>query len=255
MTLNAESNDVRPSDVRRSNVRRSNVRRSMTEPRDSGMDLVRPSLRDFTYLDCRRRAELIAEQAAKLTPVQSLLDVGGKGKPYACFFTGRVANHYVLDVAPAYSVDVVGDARIMPFFDASMDVVLATQVLEHIPDPIAVIGEIRRVLKPGGPLLLSVPSIFPQHGSPGDYWRYMPQGLEWILRDFHSVNVTGEAGTVPSIFLVVNVYLQLLTGPWPWLQELIRWTICPLNNLAGLLAGKVYRGNQFASNYFVVAVR
>ena len=220
------------------------------------MDLVRPSLRDFTYLDCRRRAELIAEQAAKLPPeLHSLLDVGGKGKPYACFFAGRVANHYVLDVAPAYSVDVVGDARSIPLSDASMDVVLATQVLEHIPDPVAVIGEIRRVLKPGGTLMLSVPSIFPQHGSPGDYWRYMPQGLEWILRDFHSVTVRGEAGTVPSIFLILNVYLQLLTGPWPRLQRLLRWTICPLNNLAGLLAGKVYRGNQFASNYFVVAVR
>jgi hypothetical protein len=43
MTLNAESNEVR----------RSNVRQSMTEPLNSGMDLVRPSLRDFTYLDCR----------------------------------------------------------------------------------------------------------------------------------------------------------------------------------------------------------
>jgi len=49
--------------------------------------------------------------------------------------------------------------------------------------------------------------------------------------------------------------LQLVTGPLPLLQELLRWTICPLNNLAGLLAGKVYRGDQFASNYFVVAVR
>jgi Methyltransferase domain len=234
----------------------SEVRRSVTEPRDSGMDLVRPSLRDFTYLDCRRRAELIAEHAAKLPlHAKSLLDVGGKGKPYACFFAGRVAHHYVLDVAPAYSVDVVGDACVMPFADASMDVVLITQVLEHIPEPIAVIGEIRRVLKPGGTLLLSVPSIFPQHGSPGDYWRYMPDGLHWILRDFHNVKVEGEAGTVPGIFLVVNVYLQQLTGPWPWLTRLLGWTVCPLNNLAGLLAAKVYRGNQFASNYFVVAVR
>jgi SAM-dependent methyltransferase len=228
----------------------------MTEPRDSGMDLVHPSLRDFTYLDCRRRAQLIAKQAAKLPPqTHNLLDVGGKGKPYACFFTGRVTNHYVMDIAPAYSVDVVGDARGIPFSDASVDVVLATQVLEHIPDPIAVLAEIRRVLKPDGKLLLSVPSIFPQHGSPGDYWRYMPQGLEWILRDFKSVTVEGEAGTLPSIFLIVNVYLQLLTSPWPWLHRVLRWTICPLNNLAGLLAGKIYRGNQFASNYFVVAVR
>lgn len=245
MTLDPQSNDVRKS-----------VRKSKSEPKLRGMDLVRPSLRDATYLDCRRRAELIAEQAAKLPQVKNLLDVGGRGKPYACFFSSRVANHYVLDVAePAYSVDVVGDARIMPFSDASMDVVLITQVLEHIPDPIAVIGEIRRILKPGGTLLLSVPSIFPQHGSPGDYWRYMPQGLQWILRDFHSVTVKGEAGTVPSIFLVVNVYLELLTSPWPWLRRLAGSTICPLNNVAGLLAAKIYRGDQFASNYFVVAVR
>ncbi len=245
MTLDPQSDDVR----------RSGVRESQSEPKLRGMDLVHPSLRDFTYLDCRRRSELIAEQAARLPQVKNLLDVGGQGKPYACFFRGRVANHFVLDVAPAVSVDVVGDARNMPFSEASMDVILITQVLEHIPDPIAVIAEIRRVLKPGGTLLLSVPSIFPQHGSPGDYWRYMPQGLRWILRDFHNVVVKGEAGTVPSIFLVVNVYLQLLTSSWPWLAGVLRWTICPLNNLAGLLAGKVYRGDQFASNYFVSAVR
>ncbi|MGA7559001.1 MAG: class I SAM-dependent methyltransferase [Terriglobales bacterium] len=250
MTLDPRSNDVRKSDVRK-----SEIRKSKSEPKLRGMDLVHPSLRDATYLDCRRRAELIAEQAAKLPQVKNLLDVGGRGKPYACFFSGRVPNHYVLDVEPAYSVDVVGDARQMPFSDASMDVVLITQVLEHIPDPIAVIAEIRRVLKPGGTLLLSVPSIFPQHGSPGDYWRYMPQGLHWILRDFHNVTVKGEAGTIPSIFLVINVYLQLLTSPWPWLQRLVWWTVFPLNNLAGLLAAKIYRGDQFASNYFVVAVR
>jgi SAM-dependent methyltransferase len=246
MTLPASSNKVGGP----------NVRTSTPEPKIRGMDLVRPSLRDFTYLDCQRRAELIEDQAARLPlQTQNLLDVGGKGKPYACFFSGRVIHHYVLDVAPAGSVDVVGDARIMPFSDASIDVVLCTQVLEHIPEPIAVLAEIRRVLKPGGTLLLSVPSIFPQHGSPGDYWRYMPQGLQWILRDFHNVTVRGEAGTIPSIFLVLNVYLQLIASPRPWLVRLLQWTICPLNNLAGLLAGKIYRGDQFASNYFVVAVR
>src|SRR5882762_1874079 len=155
MTLNPESNEVRGS---------NDVRRSKTEPRLRGTDLVRPSLRDWAYLDCQRRAELIAEHAAKLPPeIHRLLDVGGRGKPYACFFADRVAHHYVLDIEPAPSVDVVGDARRMPFSDASMDVVLITQVLEHIPEPVAVIGEIRRVLKPGGTLLLTVPSIFPQH--------------------------------------------------------------------------------------------
>src|SRR5258708_14108352 len=215
--------DLESSDVRRSNVRRSDVRRSKSEPKLRGMDLVRPSLRDSTYLDCRRRAEIIAEEAAKLPPVKNLLDVGGEGKPYACFFGGRVANHYVLDVAPADSVDIVGDARIMPFADASMDVVLITQVLEHIPEPIAVIGEIRRVLKPGGTLLLSVPSIFPQHGSPGDYWRYMPQGLQWILRDFNSVTVTGEAGTGSPAFVGGKSVFPIVTWSRPGPDGSVAW--------------------------------
>ena len=133
----------------------ANTRRSKSEPKLRGTDLMRPSLRDFAYLDNRRRIELLAEHAAKLPRVNNLLDVGGKGKPYASFFS-CVANHYVLDMAPSGSVDVVGDARNMPFSDASMDVILITQVLEHVPEPIAVISEIRRVLKPGGTLLLSV---------------------------------------------------------------------------------------------------
>src|SRR5208283_6002068 len=85
--------DIRKSDIRKSDIRKSDVRESSSEPRLRGMDLVRPSLRDFTYLDCRRRAQLIAEQAAKLSPqTRNILDVGGKGKPYACFFAGQVAN-------------------------------------------------------------------------------------------------------------------------------------------------------------------
>jgi SAM-dependent methyltransferase len=233
----------------------TDVRRSQSEPQLRGMNLLRPSLWDLAYLDNKRRVELLAEQAAALKPVRNLVDIGGRGKPYAQFFSNCVANHYVLDIEAAPSVDIVGDARSMPLADSCIDVVLITQVLEHVPDPIAVIAEIRRVLKPGGILLLSVPSVFPQHGSPGDYWRYMPQGLHYILRDFQSVKVKGEAGTLPGIFLIINMYLNAVSGPWPWLQSLLQRTICPLNNLAGLLAGKIYRGDQFATNYFVVAVR
>jgi SAM-dependent methyltransferase len=220
------------------------------------MNLLRPSLMDFTYLDCRRRCELIREEAQRLPQgTRILLDVGGRGRPYALLFEGRIEHHYVLDVATGASVDLVGDARSLPLADGSVDVVLCTQVIEHIPEPGLVVQEIHRILRRGGRLLLSVPSIFPQHGSPGDYWRYMPQGLEWLLRDFQQVRVEAEAGTVGGLFLTLNMYLYILSGRWPWLRTPIRWFVCPVTNLAGLIAGKVYRGGQFATNYFVAAVR
>jgi len=184
-----------------------------------------------------------------------LLDVGGRGRPYAPLFEGRVAHHCVLDIEIAEGVDVVGDARQMPIASGSIDVVLCTQVLEHIREPVAVVAEIWRILKPGGTLLLTVPGIFPQHGSPGDYWRYMPEGLTCLLQNFKRVNVRPEAGTLASFFLVFNMYLFMLSAWSSLFQGLLSWTVCPISNLLGLLVGKIHRGNQFASNYFVVAVR
>lgn len=231
-------------------------RKSLSEPARGGINLLRPSLIDFSYLDCYYRAKLLREAATNLgAQATFLLDVGGRGKPYAVLFEDRVTHHLVLDVSPAASVDVVGDARSMPLASASVDVVLCTQVLEHIPEPVKVLDEIRRVLRPNGTLILSVPAIFPQHGYPGDYWRFMPQGLAWLLRDFQNVNIRSECGTTGSLFLTFNMFLYVLTGPVPWLRKFVRWVVCPLSNLAGLTASRVYRGDQFGSNYFVVAVR
>jgi hypothetical protein len=231
------------------------MRRSRTEV-VRGMDIVHPSLTDFSYLDCRRRTQLIREEASRLQPGRKiLLDVGGRGKPYAEYFSESVVCHFVVDIEPGASVDLVGDARLLPVADGIIDVVLCTQVIEHIPEPVSVLQEIFRVLRPGGTLILSVPAIFPQHGSPGDYWRYMPQGLAWLLRDFHRVEIQGETGTVGSLFLVLNMYLYTFTGPWPWLRKLISLCICPITNLLGRAVSAIYRGDQFASNYFVVATR
>lgn len=219
------------------------------------MDIVHPSLTDFSYLDCRCRTQLIGEAATRLRRGSILLDVGGRGKPYAEYFRDRIMWHFVIDIEPGVSVDLVGDARYLPVADCSVEVVLCTQVMEHIPEPIPVLNEIFRVLRPGGTLILSVPAIYPQHGSPGDYWRYMPQGLAWLLRDFQKVDIRGESGTLSSLFLVLNMYVYTFTGPWPRMRRLAQFCICPITNLLGRAAGAIYRGDQFASNYFVVATR
>jgi SAM-dependent methyltransferase len=53
---------------------------------------------------------------------------------------------------------VLGDLESLPFEDASFSTVLCTEVLEHVPDPARALGEIRRVLMPGGVLIGSVPA-------------------------------------------------------------------------------------------------
>jgi SAM-dependent methyltransferase len=126
-----------------------------------------------------------------------LLDVGVSEGPYRCVFEPVVDRYVGLEYPPSIldkqpdlwkildrakkSVDVFGDGNQLPFEDASFDTVLCTEVLEHLPDPASVLGEIARVLKPGGRLLATVPFSQPLHELPGDYYRFTPSGLEYLL--------------------------------------------------------------------------
>jgi SAM-dependent methyltransferase len=53
----------------------------------------------------------------------------------------------------------LGEACALPFPDASFDLVLATDIIEHVDDDVRALAELRRVLKPGQPLLLTVPAF------------------------------------------------------------------------------------------------
>ncbi|MFC4588205.1 class I SAM-dependent methyltransferase [Sphaerisporangium corydalis] len=86
------------------------------------------------------------------------------------------------EVPPEATADTVtGDALAMPFPDASFDRVIAAEVLEHIPDDMAAMREIHRVLKPGGRAAITVPSFLPEricwalseayHTAPGGHIR------------------------------------------------------------------------------------
>jgi SAM-dependent methyltransferase len=55
-----------------------------------------------------------------------------------------------------------GDARRLPFPDATFDIVITSEVLEHIQDDVAAISEMARVLKPGGRFAATVPAWFPE---------------------------------------------------------------------------------------------
>lgn len=69
------------------------------------------------------------------------------------------------------------------------DVVVCTEVLEHTLQPFHAVDEIKRVLKPGGVALVSVPYNFRIHGPLPDCWRFTEHGLKALFKDFEIVSL------------------------------------------------------------------
>lgn len=74
---------------------------------------------------------------------------------------------------------VVGDALKLPYADQTFDCVIASEILEHIPQDDAAIDELIRVLKVGGTLAVSVP-------------RWLPEQVCWLLSDEYHSNEGGH---------------------------------------------------------------
>ncbi len=111
-----------------------------------------------------------------------LLDVGCGTRPYAPLFAGRVSRYIGVerDRARYVQADIWGDVLFLPVKDNSFDTVLCNQVLEHVPEPQHMMGEMARVLKTGGTLILTAPHIWELHEVPHDYYRYTPYGLRYL---------------------------------------------------------------------------
>jgi SAM-dependent methyltransferase len=113
----------------------------------------------------RERRRLLADAVAGMTP-GTALDVGaaGGGGTGVLLEAGwrAVALEYGPDgaaICAERGVPVVrGDAARLPLADACCDLVVAFDVLEHLEDDVAAVGDVRRVLRPGGTFLVAVPA-------------------------------------------------------------------------------------------------
>lgn len=188
---------------------------SPTRQRWPGGSRREPRRADASYLVHRYLArELHARIEDKLErsagQIELVLDVGCGGKPYFPWLEGRCRRYVGIDAG--IDADVVAPSENLPFPADVADLVLCTQVLEHVDDPAAAIREISRVLRPGGLALVSTHGVQRYHPTPVDYWRWTASGLRKLAEDaggFERVEVLACGGTVACLGFLAASYLSL----------------------------------------------
>lgn len=87
-----------------------------------------------------------------------------------------------LDIHDGPNIDYVGSAENLPFANNSFNLIITQETLEHVSNPFMAMGEISRILKPGGKLYCQLPFIIGFHPGPNDYWRFTDQGIKELVK-------------------------------------------------------------------------
>ncbi|HTU13946.1 MAG TPA: class I SAM-dependent methyltransferase [Solirubrobacterales bacterium] len=194
-----------------------------------------------------------------------VLDIGCGNKPYLPFFADRAIRYWGVDAVDGPVVDAIGVAEELPCEDASFDVIVCTQVLEHVDDPVKVLAEINRVLAPGGVVFLSTHGVFLYHPDPPDsdrdYWRWTHSGLLRIFRqsgEYAELHLEPQGNVVACLGYIVAQFVdelgQKLPGrlPGSLMLRMVN-TVSEWIDARFPPGARVPAGGSLSANYLVTA--
>lgn len=157
---------------------------------------------------------------AMLPTGSTVLDVGGhKNRKRGQFDIGKYDLQVTyINLSTVKGTDIQAHATNIPFQDSSFDVVICSELLEHVFNPLAVLHEIHRTLRPGGIVLICVPFLYHIHGDPYDFGRYTDHFWQCGLQDIGFQDIVIEW---QGLFFSVLVdfwkdYLNRLKIPRPF---------------------------------------
>ena len=129
-------------------------------------------------------------------------------------------------------IDVAGSVDKLPFASNVFDIVICTQVLEHVKVPQLVIDEIFRTLKFGGIVCLSAPQGWGVHQAPHDYFRFTNYALSYLLENagFQEISIRQSCGFFGYLANRLTVLPKTLF--WQIEKRWLRLVLFPLEILS-----------------------
>lgn len=137
---------------------------------------------DWHVLEGLRRAIDTLLDDLALPAGARAFDMGCGDRPYEPLFAERGIRYVGGDLGAGADV-VIEPERALPLGDAEFDLAVSFQVLEHVWDLDWYLGELKRILKPGGSMLLSTHGAWLYHPHPQDFRRWTRAGLVREIED------------------------------------------------------------------------
>lgn len=154
---------------------------------------------------------------------KEILDIGGKKKNKRGLFDISHFSSKVkyVNIDRTTEPDIVSDAKSIPLPDNSFDVVILGEILEHLPDPLAVLTEARRLLKPQGIILATVPFMYPVHADPYDFGRYTDYFWQEAAAKigFTEIKIEKQGGMFAVGALMVQHFFRAKNISWRPIQN------------------------------------
>jgi len=210
-----------------------------------------------TYIERRALFQAVRKLAPQITG--SVLDVGCGKKPYEYLFTN--AKKYIgLDHIKCKSsenkADCFYDGKKFPLKSSSFDSIVCTEVLEHVEDDQLFINECKRVLKPNGIMLLSMPFMWEEHEEPYDFRRFNSFGLKNALIKKGFKVITYEK-TTSEFLTIIQLLILFVLNKYSHKQFILKRLflkaiIVKLNFLAFLFWNTPGTGKLYIDNIILV---
>lgn len=195
----------------------------------------------------------------------SILDFGCGSKPYASLFVNATEYTGVDIKASGHDhnklsskVDFFYDGKSLPFEDGTFDAVVTFEVLEHVFNLAEILEELRRVIRPGGTLLISIPFAWYEHEQPYDFARYTSFGITSLLErhNFSQIQVTKTTSFFLAICQMQIAYLAYFLFPTtPFVRRILQLTIIfPLTAISVAINTLLPKRSEYFCQSVITAV-